>query len=82
MVASRLLQHVANPDESPPTLTQRELEVLHWLAQGKTNKEIAAALNITQRTVKFHVSSILRKLGVGNRTEALARAARLGLIEY
>jgi len=82
VVASRLLKHVANPAESPPALTQRELEVLRWLAQGKTNKEIAVALNITQRTVKFHVSAILRKLGVGNRTEALASAAKLGLIEY
>jgi DNA-binding NarL/FixJ family response regulator len=82
VVASRLLQAVANPAESQPALTKREREVLQWLAQGKTNKEIAAALNITQRTVKFHVSSILRKLGAGNRTEALASAARLGLIEY
>lgn len=82
VVASRLLQHVANPDGSPPALTRREEEVLRWLAQGKTNKEIATALNITQRTVKFHVSSILRKLGAGNRTEALASAARMGLIEY
>ena len=82
VVASRLLKHVANPAESPPALTQRELEVLRWLALGKTNKEIAVALNITQRTVKFHVSAILRKLGVGNRTEALASAAKLGLIEY
>ncbi len=82
VVASRLLQHVAHSAESPPALTPRELEVLRWLAQGKTNKEIAAALNITQRTVKFHVSSILRKLGAGNRTEVLASAAKLGLIEY
>ncbi len=82
VVASRLLRHVANPAENSPALTPRELEVLRWLAQGKTNKEIAAALNITQRTVKFHVSSILRKLGAGNRTEALASAAKLGLIEY
>jgi DNA-binding NarL/FixJ family response regulator len=82
MVASKLLQHVAEPAASLPALTLRELEVLRLLAQGKTNKEIAAALSITQRTAKYHVSSILRKLGAGNRTEALASAAKLGLIEY
>jgi len=82
VVASKLLQHVAETFSGLPALTPRELEVLHLLAEGKTNKEIAAVLSITQRTAKFHVSSILRKLGVANRTEALASAARLGLIEY
>jgi DNA-binding NarL/FixJ family response regulator len=82
VVASKLLQHVAHPAESSPALTRREVEVLHLLADGKTNKEIAAILNITQRTAKFHVSAILRKLEAGNRTEALANAARSGLIEY
>jgi DNA-binding NarL/FixJ family response regulator len=82
VVASRLLHQMAEPPASPPTFTRRELEVLHLLAEGKTNKEIAAALVITARTVKFHISSILRKLEATNRTEALASAARLGLIEY
>lgn len=82
VVASKLLQHVANPVEASPALTRREQEVLHLLSQGKRNKEIAAALNITQRTAKFHVSAILRKLGAGNRTEALANAAKSGLIDY
>jgi NarL family two-component system response regulator LiaR len=51
------------------------------LAQGKTNKEIAAELVVTERTVKFHVSSILRKLNASNRTEAVTLAHQLGLIE-
>jgi len=82
VVASKILQHVADPVPSLPTLTPREREVLHLLAQGKTNKEIALLLVISERTAKFHVSSILRKLGTGNRTEALASASKLGLIEY
>jgi NarL family two-component system response regulator LiaR len=56
------------------------MDVLQLLAQGKTNKEIAAALVITERTVKFHISSILGKLGAGNRTEAVTIAAQRGLV--
>lgn len=82
VVASKLLQHVANNSDVLPALTPREREVLDLLSQGKSNKEIAVALSITQRTAKFHVSAILRKLGAGNRTEALANAAKMGLIEY
>lgn len=81
LVASRLLQHVANEHPEIPALTAREVEVLRLLAQGKTNKEIAESLVITERTVKFHVSSILDKLGAGNRTEAVTLAIQLGLIE-
>jgi DNA-binding NarL/FixJ family response regulator len=62
-------------------LTARELEVLGLLARGMTNKEIAAELVITVRTVKFHVSSILRKLEAGNRTEAASTAAERGIID-
>ena len=66
----------------PPieTLTERELEVLHLLAQGMPNKEIAAQLTISERTAKFHVSSIMGKLGATNRTEAVSLAAQKGLI--
>jgi DNA-binding NarL/FixJ family response regulator len=52
------------------SLTEREREILHMVAAGATNAEIARALWITQQTVKFHVSNIYRKLGVANRTEA------------
>jgi DNA-binding NarL/FixJ family response regulator len=61
-------------------LTERELEVLYLLAQGMPNKEIAAQLVISERTAKFHVSSIMGKLGATNRTEAVSLAAQKGLI--
>jgi len=77
MVASKLLRQVS---EGFQPLTPRELEVLSLVARGLQNKEIAAELVITERTVKFYVSSILRKLGAGNRTEAVAMAAQRGLI--
>jgi DNA-binding NarL/FixJ family response regulator len=85
VVASKLLQHVSTPpderDHGLDSLTEREMEVLKLLAHGRTNKEIAALLFISERTVKFHVSSILKKLDVGNRTEAVSLAAHHGLIE-
>ena len=58
-------------------LTRRELDVLRLLADGKTNKAIAEALVISDGTVKFHVNSILRKLRVANRAEAVSRYLRL-----
>lgn len=81
IVASRLLQQVNQEREQPvEALTPREVEVLERLAQGLQNKEIAAELVISERTVKFHVSAILGKLDAGNRTEAVAIAAQRGLI--
>jgi DNA-binding NarL/FixJ family response regulator len=67
---------------SPPAadLTPRELEVLRLLAEGLPNKAIAARLSISEHTVKFHVNAILGKLGAQSRTEAVARATRLGLV--
>jgi DNA-binding NarL/FixJ family response regulator len=64
-----------------PSLTPREREVLDALARGLGNKQIAAQLGVSERTVKFHVSSLFEKLGAGNRTEAVAIAARAGLVE-
>ncbi|MEQ8676711.1 MAG: response regulator transcription factor [Aggregatilineales bacterium] len=82
IVASKLMNHMRHQNDQPAeTLTEREDEVLHLLAEGKTNKEIAAALVITERTVKFHISSILGKLGAGNRTEAVRIAAQMGLVD-
>ncbi|MGB3634549.1 MAG: response regulator transcription factor, partial [Rubrobacteraceae bacterium] len=61
-------------------LTPRELEVLALLAEGYSNLRISTELFITERTVKFHVSSILGKLGAANRTEAVTVAAQRGLV--
>ena len=66
---------------SPETLTERETEVLRLLAKGKSNKEIAYDLTISEPTVKTHVSSILGKLHVSSRTQAALHAARIGLVD-
>jgi DNA-binding NarL/FixJ family response regulator len=68
------------PERLPETLTPRELQVLELLAEGLPNKAIAARLEISDQTVKFHVSSICGKLGAANRTDAVRRAVRRGLI--
>lgn len=83
VVASKLLRQVSEAEAKPKAdpLTPREVEVLELVAQGLQNKEIAAALVISERTVKFHVSSIMGKLGAGNRTEALSIAAQRGLVQ-
>jgi DNA-binding NarL/FixJ family response regulator len=92
VVASRLLEHLSEqrPDrlaanlsglEEAEELTPRERAVLALLAQGKQNKEIALELDITERTVKFHLSAIYGKLGAGNRTEAVTIALQQGLVE-
>lgn len=66
--------------EALEPLTLREREVLQMLAQGLGNKEIAARLKISDHTVKFHVASILGKLGASTRTEAVSIALRRGMI--
>jgi DNA-binding NarL/FixJ family response regulator len=70
-------------DEEPlvEDLTPREYEVLQLLADGLGNKEIASKLDISEHTIKFHIRSILGKLGASSRTEAVARGLRSGLIE-
>ncbi|GMR10508.1 MAG: response regulator transcription factor [Anaerolineae bacterium] len=81
--ASKLMRRPSSEAQQPvwSRLTDRELEVLSLLAKGMTNKEIAAELVITVPTVKFHVSSILRKLEAANRTEAVQTAAERGIID-
>ncbi len=61
-------------------LTARELEVLQLMSQGLANKQIALALDISEHTVKFHLSSLYAKLGISSRTEAVKRGIELGLI--
>jgi DNA-binding NarL/FixJ family response regulator len=65
----------------PGGLTDRELSILRLVAEGLSNLDIASKLYVTEQTVKFHLSNIYRKLGVGNRTEATRYAYRNGLIE-
>jgi len=79
-VTNRLLESMGRDHERPEDLTPREGEVLALLARGQTNAEIAADLFITERTVKFHVGSILTKLSAGNRTEAARIAIHRGLV--
>jgi DNA-binding NarL/FixJ family response regulator len=82
VVASKVLRHLSGdaPAPHPDSLTDREMDVLRLMAQGRANREIGTALFISERTVKFHVSSILSKLGAANRTEAVAIAAQQGIV--
>ena len=75
-VASRLADRMMRSQ-----LSTRELEVLRLLVVGRRNREIAGALDITEGTVKLHVSSILGKLGVADRTEAVTRALQRGIVQ-
>jgi DNA-binding NarL/FixJ family response regulator len=72
-------RHRTSLPEGEP-LTPREREVLELLASGQSNKEIASRLHISEHTAKFHVNSLFAKLGTQNRTEAVVRAAQLGLL--
>lgn len=76
-VASRLTQRVRSPE---PTLTGRELEILAHLTAGRTNRDIARHLHISEATVKSHLAHIYTKLGVDNRAAATSTALRRGLV--
>lgn len=77
--AKRLVREVRTPDMRE-NLTARETEILRYLAQGHANKEIARNLDVEERTVKAHVSSILSKLNVNSRTQAALFALKEGLV--
>jgi DNA-binding NarL/FixJ family response regulator len=70
----------AMPRASGLALTSREREILELIAEGANNRRIAGRLTISRHTVKFHVASILAKLGAGSRTEAVTLALRAGLL--
>jgi two-component system, NarL family, response regulator len=74
-VGAKLVQRLSNPE-----LSERELEVLGLMAQGRSNPGIAAALSITENTVKTHVNRILSKLGVSDRTQAVIVAVKRGIV--
>lgn len=78
-VASRVLtRRSGRPSD---ILSEREVEVLRLMAAGRSNREIAAALWISEATVKSHVSHILRKLGVSDRTQAVVEGVKAGIVE-
>jgi DNA-binding NarL/FixJ family response regulator len=85
-VTERILQgllrlHTKQPDlETPEALTSRETEILRLMAGGYSNREIAGLLGITEGTVKTHVSTILAKLGVRDRTRAVLRGLEMGWV--
>ena len=79
-LVERLPHEPATVEELPEPLTAREREVLELLGHGLSNRLIARDLHISEHTVKFHISSLYSKLGVGNRAEAVSQGARRGLI--
>jgi NarL family two-component system response regulator LiaR len=82
-IALKVIRELNQPSDLPPTeepLTEREMETLRLIAQGLTNQEIADKLNISERTVGKHVSNILDKLHLANRTQVALYALRRGLV--
>jgi DNA-binding NarL/FixJ family response regulator len=81
--AARLMagfQQLTDQTEDTGALTKREIQLLHWMVEGHSNREIAKELFISENTVKYHIRNIFQKLEVQNRTEAVAYALREGLI--
>jgi DNA-binding NarL/FixJ family response regulator len=80
IVRNRLAQ---SPRAEPVhfALTDREIEALTWVARGKSSTDISVLMNVSERTVNFHVNNVIRKLGVATRVQAAIRCALLGLID-
>jgi DNA-binding NarL/FixJ family response regulator len=79
-IARRLMARAPMPDDPFDSLTERERGILKLLARGKSNKEIAGELVLTEMTVKGYVSDLFAKLGVNDRTQAALMAVRFGLV--
>jgi DNA-binding NarL/FixJ family response regulator len=80
-VAAKILRQMRSPRRASTMLSDRERTVLREVAAGRSTKQIAQVLGITERTVKFHVASIMNKLGADNRAQAVAEAAKRGLLD-
>jgi NarL family two-component system response regulator LiaR len=82
-IARKLMQEFTNPQPTTPKhdLTERELEVLRLIAQGKSNKDISEDLVLSEKTVKTHVSNILQKLHLSDRTQAAVYALRQKIVD-
>jgi two-component system, NarL family, response regulator LiaR len=80
-VAARLMEEVAGDEPAPDPLTRREREVVELIARGLSNKRIAAELGISEKTVKAHVSNVLVKLDLSDRTQVAMHAVRAGWVE-
>jgi DNA-binding NarL/FixJ family response regulator len=79
-LSAKLVGHMEPRSRGSRTLTPRELMVLRLMVSGLSNRDIAAALAISERTVKFHVTAILNRLGADNRTQAVSLAVRRGIL--
>jgi len=80
IVRNQLAQH----SQQAPVgfeLTDREIEALTWVAKGKSSTDIAVLMNVSERTVNFHINNVIRKVGVATRVQAAIRCALLGLID-
>lgn len=80
IVRNRLTQH-AERAPIDVALTDREIEALTWVAKGKSSTDIAVLMNVSERTVNFHIGNVIRKLGVATRVQAAIRCVLLGLID-
>jgi DNA-binding NarL/FixJ family response regulator len=86
-IARKLMMDIQNDEAIRPgdnSLTEREVEILQHMALGQTNQEIADELFLSERTVRTHVTNILAKLGLSNRTQAVIHALKQGIahIDY
>jgi DNA-binding CsgD family transcriptional regulator len=77
----RRLTHGPRPEPVRYALTDREIEAMTWVAQGKSSADIAILMHVSERTVNFHVNNVIQKLGVATRIQAAIRCVVLGLID-